>query len=342
MHVAVDANNLIVDSRGMGRYVKTVLELLMTQQPGIRWTLMTHAFPPWSARGRLQKILDDREFAHARSVPGDAQVVWHPWNGTIFPSAKPSVVTMHDAVPFVYPAADRALRRREQEPFVRSARTASKILAVSQFVKDEVHKWLAFPLERIVVTPLATTAAFSPGPPRLPRALAERLGGRPYVLAFGAPDPRKNLDTLYEGWRAAFPNTEVALIGTGFDRKRAPEAIHVERTRDDDTIVGLYRSARIVAHPSLYEGFGLPVLEGMACGIPVAAVRATSVEEIGGDAAFWVDDPLDPAAWAAALRRLHTDETLRADLITRGVVHVKTFSWQRTAEATLQTLLSRS
>ena len=108
----------------------------------------------------------------------------------------------------------------------------------------------------------------------------------------------------------------------------------------DDQLIALYRAATIVAAPSLYEGFGLPVLEGMACGAPVLAARAGSLPEVGGDAARYVDEPDSVHAWRTALLALAGDAELRAELALRGPVHAARFSWDRCADETLEVVKS--
>jgi glycosyltransferase involved in cell wall biosynthesis len=99
-----------------------------------------------------------------------------------------------------------------------------------------------------------------------------------------------------------------------------------------------YRGARAVAVPSWYEGFGFPLLEAMACGTPAIASRATSLTEVGGEGCAWIDDPLDVAAWSAALERVAGDEALRGCLRAAGLEQAATFSWDRCAEETLGVL----
>jgi len=107
---------------------------------------------------------------------------------------------------------------------------------------------------------------------------------------------------------------------------------------DDATLVALYRAARVVALPSTYEGFGLPLLEAMACGTPAIASRATSLVEVGGEACAWVDDPLDVTTWAAALQNVTGDIWLRPRLRAEGLAQAARFSWDRCAEETLAVL----
>jgi glycosyltransferase involved in cell wall biosynthesis len=116
-----------------------------------------------------------------------------------------------------------------------------------------------------------------------------------------------------------------------------PEAIVCERV-GHATLLALYRAATVVAVPSLYEGFGLPVLEAMGCAAAVLAARAASLPEVGGDAVRYVDEPADPAAWAHALRVLADDDAARAALAANGRERAALFTWERCADATLAVL----
>jgi glycosyltransferase involved in cell wall biosynthesis len=116
-----------------------------------------------------------------------------------------------------------------------------------------------------------------------------------------------------------------------------PNAVVVE-ARDDATLVDLYRGALLVAVPSTYEGFGLPMLEAMACGAPVLGARAGALPEVGGDDVAWVDAAHDRETWAAALRALADDADERAALRDRGLARAATFSWDRCTRQTLDVL----
>ena len=241
-------------------------------------------------------------------------------------------MTFHDAVPFAFPAEDRKRRRSEQEPWQRSARTAHAFVANSQFTAREVERDLGIDPERITVTPLAVERAhFSPHGAR-----ATLRGDRPYVLFVGAEEPRKNFATLQAAHARAFGNHEVALVCAG---ARAPGA-QTLGTLEPAELATWYRGALAVAVPSLYEGFGLPVLEAMACGAPVIATRATSLPEVGGDAPLWIDAPEDVDAWTDALRAVAGDAGLRARLRVAGLERAAGFSWDVCAERTLDVLRS--
>ena len=353
VHVAVDAHNLTRDDRGIGRYARAVLSRAL-RAPEFRWTLVVRdVFPNRRAIARALGA-DADAVEVARRVPRDAGVVWFPWNGTFLRSDAPSVATVHDAAPFAFPASDARRRATEQGPFLTTASTARTILVQSRFTASEVERWLGVDADRIVVTPLAVDPVFTARAPadgsRDDRAvlsgdatrsaeesLPAALHGRRYVLHVGAHDERKNTATLIEGFARAFPDGDLTLA---FTRKppALPRGGVVVDAPDDDALAALYRNAALVAMPSTYEGFGLPLLEALACGAPALAARAGALPEVGGDAAAWVDDAHDAAAWAEALGALLHDDAARAELAARGPAHAATFSWERCTAQTLAVL----
>jgi glycosyltransferase involved in cell wall biosynthesis len=330
VHVAVDAHNLTRDERGIGRYARAVLTRAL-RAPDVRFTLVVRdLFPDRRAIARAA----GGEAAVARRIPRDADVVWFPWNGTFLRTDLPSVATVHDATPFAFPAADPRVRRREQEPFLATAARARRILVQSNFTAGEVTRWLGVEPARIVVTPLGVDPIFSPGAlDALPAALR---GGR-YVLYVGAHEERKNSATLIEAMTRAFPAGEPALAFTHRPPVLPPHGV-VVAARDDATLVALYRGATLIALPSPYEGFGLPLLEALACGTPALAARAGALPEVGGDAAAYIDAVHDVAAWSAALQALVADESGRAELARRGPARAAQFSWERCTAQTLDVL----
>lgn len=313
LHVAVDARDLAHDWRGIARYVRAVLARF-AQRDDVRVTLVERSL-------------------FGQRAPRGADVVWHPWNGTFFGARVPSVVTFHDAVPFRYPAADARKRRNEQGPWLRSAATAAAFLVNSRYTASEVQRYLGVPPERLTVTYLGVERdVFAPH-----GKAAALPDGRPYVLYVGTLEPFKNLATLLAAHERAFPQAETALVIAGAGPP-SDERVVALGVVDPAVLAGWYRGAQLLAVPSIYECFGLPLLEAMTCGTPVLASRTPSLEEVGGDACVWIDDPTDVDAWSAELAALASDAGRRAQLRAAGPARAARFSWERCAEETLAVL----
>jgi len=332
LRVAVDARDLLRDERGIGRYLRAVLARLASD-PEIALTLLVHDVLPRRLHAAFARALGTADVRLGRRAPRDAQVIWHPWNGTFFAGTAPAVATLHDVAPFAFPAADAHVREAQQAPFRRTAAIARAVLCDSAFTAGEAERRLGIASARTRVVPLGVDPAFSPGPPG---GLPPELRDRPYVLHVGAHDAHKNVATLARAHAAAFPDGACALVCTRRGAE-APQALVYDRV-SHETLLALYRGATLVAVPSLYEGFGLPVLEAMACGAPVLAARAASLPEVGGDAVRYVEEPRDVADWTAALRALVADGPARRDLAARGAARAAIFTWERCAEATLAVL----
>lgn len=267
---------------------------------------------------------------------------------------RPVVITVHDILPYVL-RGDRALnvyRTRAQRLMdtiaMRGLKRADRLVADSQYTKLTLIHALGIEGDRIGVVPLGVDRSrFCPGP--VPEDVRKRHNlpdGRPYVLFVGSEDPRKNLKVLFEAFarvRQDVPDAVLLKVGAAaFDDERRANlqfcadlgisgAVRFFDDVTEDDLADFYRLASVFAFPSLYEGFGFPVLEALSCGTPVVAADASSIPEITGRAARLVDGS-SISAFAAALVAELSDQ--------RAVDHAREsraagFTWARTVESTL-------
>jgi alpha-1,3-rhamnosyl/mannosyltransferase len=237
-----------------------------------------------------------------------------------------------------------ALQQRMLLP--RALRAAACVLCPSRYTRDRLVELFGLEPCRLEVTPYGVGAPFRPGRPS--GAALERLHvSAPYVLSVGTLQPRKNLEAALRAFErvstAGAPHSLVVVGARGWHDERiiervAGSAVH-ERVRllgrvSDGELVELYRGADCLLFPSLYEGFGFPVLEAMACGTPVLCANRTSLPELAGDAAALVD-PTEPGALQSALAELLSSAAGRRKLSAAGLARAAEFSWGRCAELTL-------
>jgi alpha-1,3-rhamnosyl/mannosyltransferase len=229
--------------------------------------------------------------------------------------------TVHDLVPLHHPewttARTRAMHSRK---YRNTAETCDVVFVNSAFTGRDVTATLGVPAERIRVAHPAPKPVFrSDGPAADLQA--------PYILTVATLEPRKNLDVLVEAYELLGGNTLLAVVGAaGWGKQPSLEANGIVRLGyvSDDELARLYRGAAVVAYPSRFEGFGIPVLEAMACGVPVVVSAHESLDEASGDAALRAD-PESPESFAAAIQQAALE---REGLIARGLEHAATFSWR--------------
>jgi glycosyltransferase involved in cell wall biosynthesis len=259
----------------------------------------------------------------------------------------PAVVTVHDLAWLHHPETYDPADLQMQKLAARSARRAWHVIASSQATARDL-RGLGLHPERVTVVHLGVSPSFRPdGPPLAPEAFpgAERLAGG-YLLYNGGLGPRKNLRRLllaYGQLPAAMSAPPLVLCGkmTRYGEALAAEAratgladqVLFPGYLPDELLPSLYRSAILLVYPSLYEGFGLPILEAMACGTPVITSDTSSMPEVAGDAALLVD-PGSVDAIASALRQVLLDMGLRQSLCQRGLARSRQFTWERTARET--------
>lgn len=305
-----------------------------------------------------------------RRMPVPTRLLYTLWNATGMPRVDRFLggVDVYHAVNYVLPPLARAARvltvhdlaflrhpkwcsPKIVGPFsrtiVRHVQRAHAVIACSQATRGDILELLDAKPERVHVVYEAADALFRP----VDRTLAQKrvqdaLGvAPPYLLFVGAIEPRKNIATLLQAFAAArLPHRLVLAGGWGWNSASIPEEavrlgimdrlVFTGYVRDRSLFPALYSAADLFVFPSWYEGFGLPVIEAMACGCPVVCSTAASLPEVGGDAPEYVA-PEDVDGLAAALVRISEDAALREDMRAKGLRQAHQFSWERCAAETL-------
>jgi glycosyltransferase involved in cell wall biosynthesis len=331
--VGFERTALQLDRGGVARAARS-LEAALAAREDVDLVGLEHR--PRSARRRLRGL--ERELAwfplalprRARALGLDVLHCPAPLVPLRPPRGVALVATVYDALAVTRPewfTRANALHQRLSAPALRRAHV---VICASEHARGEVAAGYGIDPARIVVVPLGVDPAFTPGPAEDPLAL-----GRPYVVAVGTLQPRKNLAAVLRALPLLDEDLDLVVVGAqGWGQPgvtpRDRRVVFAGRV-DDAQLVRVLRGAACLVVPSLHEGFGLPVLEAMACGTPVACSRVTSLPEVAGDAAV-LFDPHDPADLARAVRRTREEAGL---LRERGLRRAEGFTWARCAEATV-------
>jgi glycosyltransferase involved in cell wall biosynthesis len=365
LHIAIDAHSVGAELGGNESYATNLIEALAEIDQTNRYTLfVTKAAAIKRFADRWPNFQVKLTLPHTplvripltlsrelRRNPVDLLHVQY----TAPPFAPcPIVTTVHDlAFEHLPETFNRRSWMQMRLTVRRTARRAAHIITVSDYSRDDIIRTYKIPPERITVTHEAAPSNFAPlkDPAELER-IRDRYGiSRNYVLSLSSIQPRKNLVRLIDAYTQlrrvnpddTFPQLVLAGKRGWLERETLRAAEQSARSKDilftgyvpDHDLTGLYSGALCFVYPSYFEGFGLPLVEAMQCGVPIIAGNLTSVPEVVGDAGLTFD-PFNTNELANAIKRLVDDPTLCAALRHKGLERAKTFSWQSTARETLR------
>ena len=340
MRIALDGMPLASPLTGVGHYTAELARNLAVVAPSDSFTFISPGGLLkrrwWSAGLPLHLLRNSFDLFHGTNyeIP--------------FWSRRPTVVTIHDlSILFQSEVHEQRLVRRARKRLPWMAKRASKIITPSNSVKTEVCEAFGIHPGKVAVTPEAPRPVFKRNEhPELVR----RLGiERDFILFVGTIEPRKNLRRLVEAFDQMLRNTSLSpqlVIAGGqgwmmddfvsfIKQKGMEDRVRLTGYLGDEDLCGLYSSCTAFIYPSLYEGFGLPPLEAMACGAPVITSRTPALVETVGSAARLVD-PKNVDDIAQAMREMLSDNKMCEHYAELGKVHVKKFSWEQTARKTLE------
>lgn len=364
MKISIDATGLGGVKTGTAVYLTEILQV-WNQCPDIAHDFFIFASPKTS--GYLKTLGLDSRFSFIDAPDSRSMRIfwqqlvmpWHLWRlginvhwgcGFVLPllSGRQMVVTIYDLTFQLFPAVHERVKRYYFPLMISAAvRKAKRVIAISETTRNDLHRLLPASLGKTEVTLLAPRALPCTGAGA--ESISDALAGSSYVICLGTLEPRKNLLRLFDAWldinQADRPGIKLVVVGVRGWMMEQVTSLHHEA---DDSVVftgfledadlnQLLCGALALAYPSLYEGFGLPVLEAMSQGVPVLTSNIGATREISGAAALLVD-ATDVLAIKSALLQLLKDGELRERMSVLGKAHAARYSWKQTARLTLNVL----
>ena len=372
MRIGIDYTAAARQRAGIGRYTRELVAALLRLESAHQYVLFAAVgglkTRDWRLEiGNLQSLISDLKFRavpitddwlhrlwQRLRLPIPAEVITGPLDVFYSPDfvlpptlrATRTLLTVHDLSFLHHPDAFvPSLREYLERVVPRSVARTDRVLADSESTRDDLIAHFGTPPEKVQVLYCGVGTRFHP---EKEPGEQERLRDKyniesPYVLSVGTLQPRKNYVRLIKAF-ANLPLTNLPLViagGQGWlyedvfaEAEKHGDCVRVLGFVDDADLPALLRNATLFAFPSLYEGFGLPVLEAMACGVPVVCSNASSLPEVAGDAALTID-PLDADALAEAMSRALADAALRKEMIDRGLAQAARFTWEKAARQLL-------
>jgi alpha-1,3-rhamnosyl/mannosyltransferase len=366
MRIALNARILQAPRTGIGHYVAELANALASEPDielalfhGWGWSsvLPEAAMPGYSRLTPLLRQIPGayqarRWLEQKRFDQGRAQTIDLYHEPSLWPLSfdGPTIITLHDLTHLHYPETQPPSRLREIERrLADGVQQASLIICDSQYIADEAQAHFGLPAERFVVAPLGVAARFHPRPPEAIDAVLKAHGveAREYFLCVGTLEPRKNLTLalraharLPESVRQRFPLLIVGMAG--WQREQFSEELHQALAcghvcllgyLPDEQVAQLLAGARALIFPSLYEGFGLPVLQAMASGTPVILTRRSAMPEVAGAAGSYIESD-DPDGLRDAMSHLIDDQAYWQVCTDAGLQQARLFTWERCAKVT--------
>ncbi len=359
MRIGIDASYLLTPQKsGVEMYTLNLVRALLRLEERPRLYLYGAGPSPgpdteglWRAAGRTRLSARTRLWLRMRipALMGLDRIGVAHFPGGLLPTTvpAPSVITFYDFAALAYPELYDPRERSYYDTIIpRSAQRASAVIAISERTKADAVRAFGLDEDKVVVTPLGVDPQFRPVPDAA-QLVRDRYGVGPgYILGcVGSGHPRKNLKAVVSAFEL-MPGAGVDLVIVGsvqrdqeacalIEASPRRERIHALGYVPETDLPAIYSAAGALCFPSLFEGFGLPVLEAMACGTPVVCSAAGALGEVAGDAAMVVEPENRPRI-AEALECVLTDERARSDLAQRGLAQARRYTWDRTARLTLE------